>query len=189
MTPKITLGDVPFESARAWRNSESVWRWCRQYTHLSEAEHQAWQARIATDPSIKMFGVYEQGRPVGTCGLTSINRVNQTAEFSLYIAPGHQKRGLGKAALIKLLAHGFFDHNLNLIFGETFDGNPALKVFEAVGMTKEATLRERYYRDGRFIDVHIVSMLRSDYERAYHSHRHNRDSSATEPHHALSGET
>jgi hypothetical protein len=60
MTPKITLGDVPFESARAWRNSESIWRWCRQYTHLSEAEHQAWQCSASPQTqAIKMFGVYE----------------------------------------------------------------------------------------------------------------------------------
>jgi RimJ/RimL family protein N-acetyltransferase len=169
MAPKVTLGDIPFEKARAWRNHPSVWRWCRQYTHLSEDEHRAWTERIAKDASIKMFGVYESGSPVGVCGLTSINRVNQTAEFSLYIAPGCQKRGYGRQALLKLLEHGFRDHNLNLVYGETFDGNPALKMFEAIGMTKEATLRDRYFREGRFIAVHIVSMVRGDYERLYHS--------------------
>jgi RimJ/RimL family protein N-acetyltransferase len=173
MSSKINLGEVPHQIARSWRNDPSIWKWCRQHTFISEDEHEAWRKRIAGDPSIKMLGVWAAPgsvygyRPVGVCGLTSIDRVNQRAEFSLYIAPGEQGKGYGRTALIELLRHGFCDHNLQVIWGETFDGNPALKMFEAVGMTKEATLRQRYFRDGRFIDVHIISMLRGEYDSRY----------------------
>lgn len=157
--------------AREWRNNPKIRQWCRQYTLIDRNQHEAWLSRISTDPSIKMFGVSveetsEHGvrwYDIGVAGLTSINRVNQTAEFSLYIAPEYQKKGHGKSALIALLRHGFRDQNINCIWGETFDGNPAYQMFLNIGMRHEGTLRKRYFRDGKFIDAHIVSMLREEF--------------------------
>ena len=162
--------------ARHWRNDKSVYRWCRQFDVIDEASHDKWLEKISNDPTIKMYGILggnyvvstqwweieEEPHQVGVCGLTSIDRVNQSAEFSLYIAPEHQRKGYGRHALVELLKRGFYAHNLNRIWGETFEGNPALKMFKSLGMKVEGTLRQSYYRDGHFIDSQIVSMLRSE---------------------------
>jgi RimJ/RimL family protein N-acetyltransferase len=160
--------DIP-ASARDWRNYAGIWRWCRQHTLLDAKSHERWLERISTDPSIKMFGIeVEDGQgdrlPVGVCGLTSIDHLNQKAEFSLYISPGHQGSGLGKLALRTLLSHGFKDFNLNRIWGETYEGNPALTMFEKLGFTIEGKQRQAYFRDGKFIDSFIVSMLREEFK-------------------------
>lgn len=101
---------------------------------------------------------------VGVAGLTSLDSLNQTAEFSLYIAPEYQQRGYGKAALKELVKVGFEDWNLYRIWGETFDGNPAAKMFESIGFRKEGTLRGTYYKEGRHINSHIYSITRPDYD-------------------------
>jgi len=156
--------DIPAQ-ARAWRNQPEVWRWCRQYTLLDAASHAAWLESLAQNPTIKMFGVLNnmEHEPVGVAGLTSIDRLNQSAEFSLYIAPEFWGRGYGRDALKTLFRHGFMDHNLNRIWGETYDGNPALSLFKSLGMNHEGTLRQAYFRHGRFIDVHRVSLLRGEF--------------------------
>ena len=117
--------DVPFLQARIWRNNREVFRWCRQYTGISPQAHSDWFEKMQTDPTIKMFAIYldhpgyqTEDVCLGVCGLTSIDRVNQKAEFSLYIAPNHQKKGYGKKALYTLVKHGFEDHNLHRIWGE-----------------------------------------------------------------------
>ena len=153
--------------ALLWRNDARVWRWCRQNTLISNDAHQRWLDRIERDPSIKMFGIAVNDERVGVCGLTSISPINQSAEFSLYIAPEHQGNGHGKKALLVLLRHGFLDLNLNRIWGESFDGNPAKKTFLEIGMRSEGVLRETYFRQGRFIDSEIFSMLRSEYVDRY----------------------
>src|ERR1700730_2454768 len=109
----ITLSpDIPHR-ARVWRNLREIWRWCRQYTFLSADDHARWLERIAKDPSIKMFGVFDEDKyggaveELGVCGLTSIDKQNQTAEFSLYIRPDMHGRGYGRAALRLLFHHGF----------------------------------------------------------------------------------
>lgn len=181
-------GNIP-EAADRVRNQYEIRRWCRQYTLISSTEQAAWFERISKDKTVKMFGVGTKppppGKggatddgggpiilararseydltPIGVCGLTSIDHVNQKAEFSLYIVPEQQNKGYGKEALSLLVEHGFRDFNLNRIWGETYDGNPAIKMFEALGFKKEGTLRQSYFREGRFIDSHIYAKIRGE---------------------------
>lgn len=175
---RITLtADIPCW-ARDWRNRPEIWKWCRQYTLIDEDAHARWREKIFSDPTIKMFGIErpivmereprfacaDPGGPVGVCGLTSIDRVNQSAEFSLYIAPEFRKRGFARDALKTLIRHGFMDHNLNRIWGEVFSGNPALKLFGEIGFKQEGILEQAYFRDGKFIDVHRIAILRKDFK-------------------------
>lgn len=159
----VKLVDSIPSNALWWRNHMSIWRWCRQHTLISPAQHDAWLERIETDPTIKMFGiraVQSDSKDIGVCGFTSINQRNQSAEFSLYIAPEHQKFGYGKSALRTLVRHGFEDWNLHRIWGETFDGNPAYKVFGELGFQLEGILRDTYYREGKFINSHIYATIK-----------------------------
>jgi len=171
---RIYLGDVAAQLARHFRNDPEIRKWCREYTEISEAKHERWLTKIEEDPSIKMFGIYinqldikdeSMGKIaacIGTCGLTSIDRVNQNAEFSLYIAKNYQKMGYGKEALQTLIWHGFNDFNLHRIWGEVFEGNPALKIFKEIGFTIEGVLRKSYFREGKFIDSIRIGILRGE---------------------------
>lgn len=165
---KIFLStDIPKES-RAWRNDPTIWKWCRQYKLISEAEQFVWVSSLSSTPSVYMLGIYDpyigvRDIPVGVCGLTSIDRHNQSAEFSIYIAPDHQGNGYAEDALKVLLRHAFSDWNLNRVWGEVYSGNPALENFERVGFRREGILRQAYFRDGKFIDCHRIGILREDF--------------------------
>ncbi len=160
----VTIERKDLDKLRHWRNDYAIWRWTRQSDLLNEVEHAQWFERQAVDPTIRMYGVEistREGRElVGVCGLTSIDYRNSRAEFSLYIAPTFQRHGFGEKALRLLFAHGFANLGLNSIYGETFDGNPATALFERLGMQREGTRREFYWRDGQFIDAHLFSLTR-----------------------------
>lgn len=159
--------DIPVQ-ARSWRNDLRIHRFCRQNHLISEAQQAAWLIKIEADPTIKMLGILGQyNDPVGVCGFTSISTVHGSAEFSLYIAADQHGKGYGKAALIDLLHYGFIQMGLNRIWGDTFDHNPAMQMFLDVGFKKEGTLRQSYYKGGKFIDSHIISILRSEYDHLY----------------------
>lgn len=161
--------EIP-DLALSWRNDPLVYRWCRQYTLISPTAHYEWLKKIEVDPTIKMFGIKTgMGQEVGVCGLTSINYINRSAEFSLYIAPEHHRKGFGKQALELLLAHGFWAFNLHKIWGETFDDNPAGEMFINMGMTVEGVLRDSYFRDGGYINSTLFSMLDSEFNDRYKS--------------------
>lgn len=151
---------------RQWRNNPKIWKWCRQYDLISEVDQERWFEKQASDPSISMYGVCDQhGHLIGVCGFTSIDLINRRAEFSLYIAPDKHGNGYGKKALLALFSHGFMNFGLNCIWGETFENNPAINLFESIGMKQEGTRRDFYYRDGHFIGAHLYSLLRPEWDR------------------------
>jgi [ribosomal protein S5]-alanine N-acetyltransferase len=157
----VALG--PLESKytfiKHWRNNPKVWKWCRQNDLISDAQQQKWFENQSNDPTIKMYMVWSsESETVGVCGFTSIDMLNRRAEFSLYISPEHHCKGLGKKALKTLVHHGFRNLGFQSIWGESFDGNPAMKMFEQVGFVKEGVRRNFYFRDGRFIDAHLYSL-------------------------------
>ena len=151
------LDSAYIDKLRAWRNHPDVRRWCRQYKLISDRDQAQWFQRQNDDNSIEMLAVAFNEKIVGVCGLTDIDLINRRAEFSLYIAPEFQKNGYGRSALKTLLWHGFNDLGLNRIWGETFDGNPAMDLFTQMGFVAEGTRKEHYYRDGNFIDCHLIS--------------------------------
>lgn len=173
-SPLVFLSESISPFARDWRNQKCIKDWCRQYTLISLQDHEKWFERQATDPTVKMFGLETLADtdklsriPIGVCGFTSIDHRLQRAEFSLYIAPDFQRKGYATAGLIALFQHGFSDFNFNRIWGETFDRNPALEMFLKIGMVHEGTLRQTYFKHGKFIDSHVVSILRDEFFKRY----------------------
>lgn len=150
---------------RKWRNHPDIWRWTRQNDLLSESSHCTWFDRQATDPSIEMYMMVSAQlcEPIGVCGLTSIDRRNQNAEFSLYIGPEHHGQGLGILGLKTLFYHGFKNMGLRSIWGETFENNPARKMFTEVGMKEDGRRREFYWKDGRYWDAIMISVLSTEF--------------------------
>jgi RimJ/RimL family protein N-acetyltransferase len=164
----VRLGPLPYgisSKLMTWRNDPAVQQWCRQWTWISEGEQRAWEDSLCWDKTVKMFGLYkdEDTDAVGVAGFTSIDPINHSAEFSLYIAPNRQGQDLGNQALRELLRHGFEDWNFHRIWGEVFDGNPALKLFEEAGFQVEGKLRDSYWRKGKWITSYAIAILRDEW--------------------------
>lgn len=165
-----------------WRNDREIWRWCRQSGPITYAQHLNYWSNTDVLQDRRMFSILPDAEAsviqskycsdlkytVGCCGLTSIDHINRRAEFSCYIGPEHQRKGYARSALTELFNHGFDDLNLNVIWGETFDGNPALNLFVDLGMTVEGTRREFYFKEGRYLDATLVSVRRDEWNLLQH---------------------
>jgi len=160
-----------------WRNEYDIWKWCRQNGPISKNLHESYWYSVDNCEDKKFFSIINKETSniepsekcltlVGCAGLTSIDNVNSRAEFSLYIGPEHHKKGYGKKALKTLIDHAFKYLNLKCVWGETFEGNPALKMFLDIGMSKEGIRRQFYYRDGKYIDCTLVSILRDEWKQS-----------------------
>ena len=152
------------------RNNPDVRRWCRQHSLINEVQQREWFLWQAKDPNTRMFEIVARDQntspfiPVGICGLTTIDWVHSRAEFSCYVFPDERMKGYAKEGLMLLFDYGFNDLNLHCIWGETFEGNPALKLFQDVlGMRLEGTRRDFYYKDGSYIDAHLISILKHEW--------------------------
>jgi len=162
-----TIDKIDLPTLLAWRNDWRLIQFTRQWDLINEVEHQDWFDRQARDPATRMYKIMfkcgDAEGPVGVCGLTSIDYRNSRAEFSLYIIPEFKRRGIGKNALSLLLKHAFLNMGLNLVWGETFDENPAIPMFESLGMVKEGTRRAFYFKEGKRIAAHLYSITREEW--------------------------
>jgi [ribosomal protein S5]-alanine N-acetyltransferase len=149
------------------RNDERIYKWCRQFDVLHEKNHREWFESLAHDRTVSMYAIRDEtsatAEAIGVCGLTGIDFINRRAEFSLYIMPECHGKGFGEKALQALLEKAFNSYNLNIVWGETFDGNQAASTFEKLGFIKEGTRRQFYYRKGVYIDAHLYSISREEW--------------------------
>ena len=159
------------ELYRHWRNRESIRSWCRQDDLIDERAQEDWYYRQSQDPRIRMYAIYSEDddMPRGVCGLTDLDFLHRRAEFSLYIDPESQGRGYAKAALKTLFTWGFDNFNLNLIWGESFAGNPAIKIFESLGMMRDGERRDFYFVKGSFKSAYLYSIRASEWKNSFSS--------------------
>jgi len=148
------------------RNDPRLNRWFRQVGLLSEWENAAYWQKVFSSDEHKFYEIHDQtNKFCGVCGLTYICRQNQRAEFSAWVRPEIQQRGIGTNALRTLFDHGFDDLNLNLIYGECFDGNPAIETFiKKLWMIYDGERQSFYFKGGKWISAHMISITRDQWK-------------------------
>ena len=73
-------------------------------------------------------------------------------------------RAIEREDLQLILHHGLNDLNLNCIFLRVNETNPgAVKSYENAGFIHEGCLRQGHYQKGQYIDVLLMSVLRSEW--------------------------
>lgn len=159
--------------ARRWRNDPTVNRWFRQVGPINDLQQREWFEKQSADPTVRMFAIENAYKNhgggttralVGVCGLTSVDLVNRRAELSMYIDPDQSGSGYGKAAFEALFQFGFDDLGLYQIWCECFDENPVIGLLEKLGMRVDGTRRDFYFKGGKFINAHLMSILRSEWD-------------------------
>ncbi|MCK9257261.1 MAG: GNAT family N-acetyltransferase [Sulfurospirillaceae bacterium] len=101
---------------------------------------------------------------IGTVNLLKIDPVNQKAELSIQISSEHQGKGIGTKVIKMVLEHAFFNINLNKIYLTVLiDNQNAIKLYDRCGFSIEGTLKSEIYKNGKFKDLYIMAILKSEY--------------------------
>ena len=105
----------------------------------------------------------ETGRIIGTIGFMWIQTDNASAEIGYSLAREYWNRGIMTEALAAVIRFGFNRMNLNRLEAQHELTNPASgAVMRKCHMQKEGTLRSRLFNKGRYVDVDLYAILRSD---------------------------
>lgn len=165
----VTSSDLPLFVG--WFEDAEVRRHLLLDREMSIEEEQAWFAAVGSgkSPSDQVFTIDErQGeiwRPIGACALHKIDLRHGRAEAGINL--GERSRwgqGLGTEAMELLVAWGFGERRLNRIELEVFAGHePARRCYQKVGFVDEGLLRQRVFRHGQYLDVHLMALLADDW--------------------------
>ncbi len=108
---------------------------------------------------------FEHQELIGVTGFENICWNNGTA--LIYIGVGkekHRGRGYAKEALKLIMEFGFEELNFHRIYLTVLEYNePAIKLYEKLGFTREGTYREFIHRDGRRYDMYLYGILRPEW--------------------------
>ena len=148
-----------------WQNQPEVWWWMdyeRPFSiqDIAEAEE---RSRAGGYP----FIIEAEGMPVGKIGLNQFRRRDRICSLYIYIGePSAWGKGYGKDAVRTLLSYAFDRLDLHMVELWSLAPNErALRAYHACGFAVDATLRERSFKDGGFVDRVIMSVTREEFDR------------------------
>lgn len=106
------------------------------------------------------------GRPIGTIGLHGLDWENGSAEFGIAIGEKAEwNKGFGTDALNAICDFGFGELRLERIQLHVYTGNDAARrSYEKAGFRMEGTLRHARFDRGEHRDVHLMSLLRDEWQ-------------------------
>jgi len=165
-----------------WINDPEVRAGLALYLPLSMVEEEDWFEGVLKRPAEERpFGI-EVRQPasegqtenwilIGNCAFFNIDWRNHSSEFGILIGDkSYWNQGYGTEALRLLLRIGFETLNLHRIFLRVYETNPrAIRAYEKAGFVQEGRQRQAEFKDGRYIDVLVMSMLVAEYDTLVHS--------------------
>ncbi|MEA4831065.1 MAG: GNAT family N-acetyltransferase [Oscillospiraceae bacterium] len=106
----------------------------------------------------------ENGKMIGTCGFTSINERDRSAEVGYVINESYWHKGYATEALKKVIAFGFDHMLLKRIEAKHIEGNDmSASVMKKCGMKLDGILRDSMYIKGEYKTIHVYSIIREEY--------------------------
>jgi RimJ/RimL family protein N-acetyltransferase len=105
----------------------------------------------------------ETGELIGDIGL-ELKHAHFNAEAGFVIGTAHWGKGYVPEALREMMRYGFEELGLHRIFAHAMDWNDGSKrVMEKVGMRHEGTLKEDFFKWGRFESSTIYGLTKKDW--------------------------
>lgn len=107
-------------------------------------------------------------KPIGRIVLADIEEGWKAELWRIYIAdPALRGRGLGKQAILAVMDFCFHELKLRRLYLDHYTGNPAGYLYQSLGFQYEGVLRKNCRKNGILYDVHLMSMLKEEYDARY----------------------
>jgi RimJ/RimL family protein N-acetyltransferase len=153
-----------------WVNDPEVTRSLALYLPMSNVDEERWFERMSQgDPNEKVLAIEvrdgEGWKLIGNCGVFGIEWVNSNAELGIMIGDKScWNQGYGTEVMKLLVRHCFETLNLNRVFLRVYAENlRGKRTYEKAGFVEEGRLREGVFKHGRYDDVILMSVLRSEW--------------------------
>lgn len=102
---------------------------------------------------------------IGSAGLHKWNRESRYAGIGVDVAPPYWGAGYATEIMSAVVEFGWKQMGLNRIEADIVQGNNAsIHILTKLGFKSEGVLRQRLRKGGKYYDVHLFGLLRSDYE-------------------------
>ena len=161
------------ELMRQLRNEESTWMSLTDPHLVTERQQKLWFEKITTASDRAYFSVFRVestypikviGEFIGIIRMDEYDTTNRSARIGCDVVP--EKRGIGYGtkifkAIMQYLFNNIGLHRLWLLVLE--DNDVAIRLYKGVGFREDGLMRQAVYRDGRYKDYIVMSLLHDEY--------------------------
>jgi diamine N-acetyltransferase len=154
-----------------WLNDPEVTEGLLFYSVMSLAEEENWFENMLRRPKDEHVFVIEICQdqvwtPIGNCNFNNIDWRVRSAELGIFIGEKQLwNQGYGTETMRVLVRYGMQMLNLNRIMLEVYATNlRAIRAYEKAGFVLEGRKRQGMYKNGKYIDVLLMSVLRSEWQ-------------------------
>lgn len=162
--------DVPY--LKSWINNPRTAQYLTIYLPMTDEDEKKWVEKARSKQSdhlafvIDVHDMYLQRTPVGVISLEKVDRRNRTTSLGLFIGDeSYRQKGVATTALNLILEYAFMTLNVHNVWLSVISGNkPAYDTYTKCGFIHDATLRDKHYRDGRYVGEIIMSILRTEWD-------------------------
>jgi RimJ/RimL family protein N-acetyltransferase len=170
---RVTLREIQerdYPLILEWQNDPDVW-WLMDYERhftLEDIVEDAARSEREGHP----FVIEAEARAIGRIGLNRCRERDRICSLYLFIGDhGAWGKGYGPDAVMALVGWGFATFGLHQIELWSLAPNErAIRVYERCGFVREATLRERSFKDGEWVDRIVMSVQPGEYAAAREAH-------------------
>jgi RimJ/RimL family protein N-acetyltransferase len=131
-----------------------------------EMEKQWYDKILYSNIPTTVFGIEltKEKKLIGLSMLKNIDIIFRKAEFAIFIGDAEERgKGYAKSATLQTLHIGFDKYHLHRIFLHVQENNQsAIKLYEKLGFIREGILRESIYKNGKYINEIVMSILEDE---------------------------
>jgi RimJ/RimL family protein N-acetyltransferase len=155
--------DADYSLIHRWMNHPEVWRYMDYELpySLADVKDDIERSRREGHP----FTILVDDRPIGRIGLNQFRRRDRICSLYMFIGePAFWGQGYAQDATMTLLAYAFDRWDLWMVELWTLaDNDRAVAMYEKCGFVQEARLRQRSYKEGRWVDRSVMSVNRDEF--------------------------
>ena len=155
------------ENVRKLHNDPETLKWLSDTHVVSQSEQILWFQKLQNSNTSRRYVVelLESKELVGVFRLDNVDVENKSAYVGLDIAVCYRRRGFAVETYNAMNLYLFCELKLNRLSLHTLVNNhAAISLYEKLGYRKEGIMREAFYKNGKFIDSFLYSLLRTDLE-------------------------
>lgn len=153
-----------FADREVVRYSLSLWQF-----PFSQVETEEWLDRTIHDKKTLTLGIVERssGILIGFAGIVGMRAISRTGEYFIFIGEKRcWSKGYGTETTQLIVNYGFAEFNLHRIALTVSDINVGgVTAYQRAGFVTEGRLRDAAYREGRYHDKIVMSILRTEWQK------------------------
>jgi UDP-4-amino-4,6-dideoxy-N-acetyl-beta-L-altrosamine N-acetyltransferase len=166
---KIELKDIKFEDVeiiRNWRNSPEISKYMYTDDYISIEKQEKWFKNLVIDKAQKQWLIVYENEKIGVAYLYNIRENFRSCYWGFYLAErNHRGKGIGSLVENEVIEYVFNVLDYNKLLCEVLEqNNRVIKMHEKFGFRREGYFREHILKNGEYLDVVSLALLKSEWK-------------------------